>query len=86
LSDAKFKLIHSQVAQNQCERIDIADKYWLKCLQFKDKRAKPARHRDRKDFRSITYPQYGNGVRLSAGKVWFSKIGNFRVRDYPMSP
>jgi transposase len=81
-ADARFKLIHSQVAQDQCERIDKADKFWLKSLKQGDKRAKPARHRDRKFFRSVTYPQYGNGVRLSAGKVWFSKLGTFRLHDY----
>lgn len=81
-ADSRFKLIHSQVAQDQCERIDKADKYWLKSLKQGDKRATPARHRDRKFFRSVTYPQYGNGVRLSAGKVWFSKLGTFRLHDY----
>lgn len=78
----RFKLIHSQVAQNLCERIDSADKKWLKGIATGDKRAKPARHRERKDFRSITYPQYGNGVRLSGGKIWFSKLGTFRLHDY----
>lgn len=81
-TEPRFKLIHSQVAQDQCERIDKADKHWLKSFKTGDKRAKPARHRDRKFFRSITYPQYGNGVRLSAGKVWFSKLGTFRLHDY----
>jgi transposase len=85
-TDARFKLIHSQVAQDQCERIDKADKHWLKSLKKGDKRAKPARHRDRKFFRSVTYPQYGNGVRLSAGSVWFSKLGNFRLHDYQKIP
>lgn len=85
-ADSRFKLIHSQVAQDQCERIDKADKTWLKRLKQGDKRAKPAHHRDRKDFRSITYPQYGNGVRLSAGKVWFSKLGTFRLHDYQKIP
>jgi transposase len=81
-ADSRFKLIHSQVAQDQCERIDKADKHWLKSLKQGDKGAKPARHRDRKFFRSVTYPQYGNGVRLSAGKIWFSKLGTFRLHDY----
>jgi transposase len=85
-ADSRFKLIHSQVAQDQCERIDKADKHWLKGLKTGDKRAKPARHRDRKFFRSVTYPQYGNGVRLSAGKVWFSKLGTFRLHDYQKIP
>lgn len=81
-SEPRFNLIHSQVAQDQCARIDKADKQWLKGFKTGDKRAKPARHRDRKFFRSITYPQYGNGVTLSNGKVWFSKIGTFRLHDY----
>jgi transposase len=85
-TEPRFKLIHSQVAQDQCERIDKADKHWLKSFKTGDKRAKPARHRDRKFFRSITYPQYGNGVRLSAGKVWFSKLGTFRLHDYQKIP
>lgn len=81
-AQGRFSLIHSQVAQNLCARIDKADKQWLKGFKTGDKRAKPARHQDRKFFRSITYPQYGNGVRLSAGKVWFSKLGTFRLHDY----
>ena len=85
-ADNRFRLIHSQVAQDQCERIDKADKAWLKGLKSGNKRAKPARHRERKFFRSITYPQYGNGVRLSAGKIWFSKLGTFRLHDYQKIP
>ena len=81
-TQGRFALIHSQVAQNLSARIDKADKHWLKGLKTGDKRAKPARHRDRKFFRSVTYPQYGNGVRLSAGKVWFSKLGTFRLHDF----
>jgi len=81
-TDARFKLIHSQVAQNQCERIDEADKAWLKKRKEGNQKARPAQSRQRKDFRSITYPQYGNGVRLSRGKVWFSKLGSFRLHDY----
>ena len=81
-TESRFSLIHSQVAQDLCARIDKADKQWLKGFKTGDKRAKPARHQDRKFFRSITYPQYGNGVRLSAGKVWFSKLGTFRLHDY----
>ena len=33
-TDARFKLIHSQVAQDQCDRIDKADKQWLKGLKL----------------------------------------------------
>lgn len=80
--EPRFKLIHSQVAQNQCERIDDADKAWLKKRKAGNLLARPAHSRERKDFRSITYPQYGNGVRLSRGKVWFSKLGSFRLHDY----
>jgi transposase len=85
-TQGRFALIHSQVAQNLSARIDKADKHWLKGLKTGDTRAKPARHRDRKLFRSVTYPQYGNGVRLSAGKVWFSKLGTFRLHDYQKIP
>ncbi|MBI6885765.1 RNA-guided endonuclease InsQ/TnpB family protein [Pseudomonas putida] len=81
-SEPRFSLIHSQVAQDLCARVDKADKQWLKGFKTGDKRAKPARHQDRKFFRSITYPQYGNGARLSAGRVWFSKLGTFRLHDY----
>jgi transposase len=85
-ADPRFKLIYSQVAQDQCARIDKADKHWLKSLKKGDMRAKPARHRDRKFFRSVTYPQYGNGVRLNGGKVTFSKLGSFRLHDYQKIP
>lgn len=80
-------LIHSQVAQEICRSIDNADKAWLKDLK-KTKKAgakatrKPARHRPRKNFRSLSYPQYGNGVRLYNGRIEFSKLGTFNIRDY----
>lgn len=74
--------LHSLVVKNIADRIDEGWKRFWDALKEGRGGVKPPHEIKRKRYRSITYPQYGNGVRIRNGRVELSKIGSFRLHDH----
>jgi putative transposase len=74
-----LKLVHSQVLQNVQVRVDLAFKaFFRRVKQAADDPGYP-RFKGFGRYDSITYPQYGNGVRLQGSTLILSKIGSVKV-------
>src|SRR5919206_2271002 len=69
-----LKLVHSQVLQNVQLRVDLAFKAFFRRLKAGIDAGYP-RFKQFGRYDSMTYPQYGNGVRLEGNKLILSKIG-----------
>jgi putative transposase len=70
-----LKLVHSQVLQNVTQRVDLAFKaFFRRVRSLADEPGFP-RFKGLGRYDSITYPQYGNGVRLDGQRLIVSKIG-----------
>jgi putative transposase len=71
--------IHSQVLQNIAVRVDEGTKRWLEALAEGRHHLRPPGPIAFKRYKSFTYPQYGNGVKICAGKLYLSKLGAFKL-------
>lgn len=74
-----LKLVHSQVLQNVTERVDLAFKAFFRRVKAGEQNAGSPRFKGKGRYDSITYPQYGNGVRLNGERLILSKIGATHV-------
>lgn len=72
-----LKRVHSQVLQNVQVRVDLAFKAFFRRLQAGETPGYP-RFKGKGRYDSITYPQYGNGVRVDGNTLTLSKIGTVR--------
>src|SRR5262249_19652292 len=64
-----LKLVHSQVLQNVTQRVDLAfQSFFRRVKQGADDPGYP-RFKGFGRFDSLTYPQYGNGVRLEGQRL-----------------
>lgn len=73
-----LKLVHSQVLQNVNIRVDLAFKAFLRRVKAGEEPGYP-RFKGRGWYDSLTYPQYGNGVRLDGDKLSLSKLGQVKL-------
>jgi putative transposase len=71
--------IHSQVLQNIAVRVDEGTKRWLEATAEGRHHVRPPGPIALKRYRSFTYPQYGNGVKIRNGKLHLSKLGSFKL-------
>lgn len=71
--------VHSQVLQNVQVRVDLAYKAFFRRVKAGEEPGYP-RFKGKGRYRSITYPQYGNGVMLTDDKLTLSKIGTMQVK------
>jgi len=63
-----LKLVHSQVLQNVTQRVDLAfQAFFRRVKEGADDRGYP-RFKSFGRYDSITYPQYGNGIRLDGDR------------------
>jgi putative transposase len=78
-SRPSLKLVHSQVLQNIAVRLDLAFQAFFR--RVKEGAEDPGYPRYKKwgRYRSITYPQYGNGVEIRGNDLVVSKIGRMKV-------
>jgi putative transposase len=76
--EPKFKLVHSQVLQDIVLRVDLAYRSFFRRVEAGEKPGFP-RFKSRGRYDSMTYPQYGNGVRLDGNLLSLSKIGQIKV-------
>jgi putative transposase len=70
-----LKLVHSQVLQNVQLRVDLAFQAFFRRVKASSPQPGYPRWKQFGRYDSITYPQYGNGVRLSGDRLIVSKIG-----------
>ena len=74
-----LKLVHSQVLQNVQVRLDLAFQAFFRRLKEGAQDAGYPRYKTVERYRSITYPQYGNGVVIRGNDLIVSKIGRVKV-------
>src|ERR671923_2227226 len=74
-----LKLVHSQVLQNVQVRVDLAFQAFFRRVKEGAEDAGYPRYKKWGRYRSITYPQYGNGVSLRGNDLIVSKIGRVKV-------
>jgi putative transposase len=71
--------IHSQVLQNIAVRVDEGTKRWIEAQAQGRHHVRPPGPIALKRYKSITFPQYGNGVKFRDGKLHLSKLGAFKL-------
>src|SRR5918911_174620 len=74
-----LKLVHSQVLQNVQVRVDLAFQAFFRRVKEGAADAGHPRYKKFDRYRSITYPQYGNGVVIRGNDLIISKIGRVKV-------
>lgn len=74
-----LKNVHSQVLQNITERVVRAFKAFFRRVKVGDDPGYP-RFKQFGRYDSMTYPQYGNGVRIEGTTLILSKIGSIKVK------
>jgi putative transposase len=74
LTRPALKLVHSQVLQNISVRVDLAFQAFFRRLKEGAKEVGFPRFKGFGRYDSITYPQYGNGVRLEGERLILSKM------------
>jgi putative transposase len=76
---ARLKLVHSQVLQNVTQRVDLAFQAFFRRVRERAEEVGFPRFKGKERYDSITYPQYGNGVRLDGDRLILSKVGAVQV-------
>jgi putative transposase len=74
-----LKLVHSQVLQNVQVRVDLAFQAFFRRVKEGAEDAGYPRYKKFDRYRSITYPQYGNGVVIRGNDLIVSKVGRVKV-------
>jgi putative transposase len=74
-----LKLVHSQVLQNVTQRVDLAFQSFFRRVREGAEEVGFPRFRGKGRYDSLTYTQYGNGVRLEGGRLILSKVGAVHV-------
>jgi len=74
-----LKLVHAQVLQNVTERVELAFKAFFRRVKAGESEVGYPRFKGKGRYDSITYPQYGNGVRLDGERLILSKVGAVQV-------
>jgi len=74
-----LKQVHSQVLQDVTMRVDLAFQAFFRRVKAGEKPGYP-RFKGKGWYDSLTYPQYGNGVKLDGDRLTLSKIGTVRVK------
>jgi putative transposase len=75
LTKPDLKLVHSQVLQNISVRVDLAFHAFVRRVQEGAAEVGFPRFKGFGRYDSLTYPQYGNGVRLEGERLILSKVG-----------
>src|SRR5262249_25352667 len=74
-----LKLVHAQVLQNVQVRVDLAFQAFFRRVKERAEDVGYPRYKTVDRYRSITYPQYGNGVEIRGNDLVVSKIGRIKV-------
>lgn len=79
LTRPALKRVHSQVLQNVSVRVDHAFQAFFRRVTAGDPKPGYPRFKGFGRYDSLTYPQYGNGVRLDGARLILSKVGAVHV-------
>jgi putative transposase len=79
LTKPDLKLVHSQVLQNISVRVDLAFQAFFRRVKAGDPEPGYPRFKGFGRYDSMTFPQYGNGVRLEGERLILSKVGAVHV-------
>ena len=74
-----LKLVHSQILQNISQRVHLALEAFFRRVKAKEPAKGYPRFKQFGRYDSMTFPQYGNGVRLDHGRLILSKVGAVHV-------
>jgi putative transposase len=74
-----LKQVHSMVLQDVTMRVDLAFKAFFRRVKSGEESGYP-RFKGYDRYDSMTFPQYGNGVRLEGNTLILSKLGNVKVK------
>jgi len=74
-----LRLVHSQVLQNVQVRVNLAFQAFFRRVKEGAEDAGYPRYKKGDRYRSITYPQYGNRVKIRGNDLVVSKVGRVRV-------
>jgi putative transposase len=75
----QLKVVHSQVLQDICQRVDKAVKKF-RVNQKEDNTAGFPRFKGQRGLHSITYPQYGSGILIKGSELEVSKVGKIPIK------
>jgi putative transposase len=78
-NDPLIPMVHSQVLQDVCKRVDLAFQAFFRRVKAGEDPGYP-RFKGQGQYDSLTYSQFGNGVRIENGKLWLSKIGSVKIK------
>jgi putative transposase len=73
-----LNIVHSQVLQNIAQRVHLAFQAFFRRVKAGEDPGYP-RFKGQGRYDSLTYPQYGNGVRLDGDRLILSKVGAVHV-------
>lgn len=76
---SSLKLVYSQVLQNVTERVDLAFRAFFRRVKTGEKEVGFPRFKGIGRYDSLTYPQYGAGVRLDGDRLILSKVGAVKL-------
>lgn len=71
--------VHSQVLQDVTQRVDLAFQAFFRRVKAGEEEPGYPRFKGKGRYRSLTYPQYGNGVKLDGNLLILSKVGTVRA-------
>ena len=74
-----LKLVHSPVLQNITQRVDLAFQAFFRRVREGAEEVGFPRWKQVGRYDSLTYPQYGNGVRLDGSRLILSKVGAVKL-------
>lgn len=78
-----FKVVHSQVLQDICQRVDKAvKKFRVNQKEDKSNIAGFPRFKGQRGLHSITYPQYGSGILIKGNELEVSKVGKIKILQH----
>ncbi len=79
LTKPDLKLVHSQVLQNISVRVDLAFQAFFRRVKAGAAEVGFPRFKGFGRYDSMTFPQYGNGVRLEGARLILSKVGAVQI-------
>ena len=71
--------LNSHCSQNVLRRLDRAFQAFFKHIKSGDKPGFP-RFKSKNRFHSVTFPAYGDGVKLKNGKLYIQNVGHIRIK------
>ena len=74
-----LKLVHSQILQNISQRVHLAFEAFFRRVKAKEQAVGYPRFKQFGRYDSMTFPQYGNGVRLDGERLIVSKVGAVHI-------